>query len=474
MNTKKVIGFASIGIIGIIAGLVISARTNIMSNLKAENKEKTTQGVPGEDIPTVNLPSFADIAEKVLPSVVNVEGEGKVRINLPVDPFFEFFFGPQPREFERSSLGSGFIFRKKDNTYYVMTNNHVIKDMDKIILKLYDGTVIEKVEVVGADQATDIAVLKFESKNDLIVAKLGDSDNLRVGDWVMAIGSPFGLSSTVTVGVISAKHRELTDIPEGPSIQDFLQTDAAINPGNSGGPLVNVEGEVIGVNTAIVSRTGQYAGIGFAVPINIAKNVANQLIEKGKIDRGYLGIYMQDVDENIAKALKLKKPYGVIISDVVKDSPAERAGLKTGDVIIEVDGRSIENSLQLRSYIQSKSPDDKVKIGVIRDGKRETFTVKLGSAEKLFSQGFEKGTMKDKIGLEVEERNGKVVVTNVEKGSLAESVGIESGDIILQINKREIRSLRDYREAMEDARKKGSVLMLLQSGKMKKWAAFSL
>ncbi|MFZ8834724.1 MAG: trypsin-like peptidase domain-containing protein, partial [Candidatus Caldipriscus sp.] len=314
---KKVFGILGIGLVGVLVGLLISARINVTENLRAQEKGKAVQE---KQIPTVSIPSFADIAEAVLPSVVNIEGKGKVKI--PIDPFFEFFFGPHPRSFERSSLGSGFIFMRKGNTYFVMTNNHVIKGMDKIRITLYDGTVIEDVKVVGGDSASDIAVLKFESKDDLPVAKLGNSDELRVGDWVIAIGSPFGFSSTVTVGVISAKHRSIGAIPEAPSIQDFLQTDAAINPGNSGGPLVNVKGEVVGVNTAIVSRTGQYAGIGFAVPINIAKNVAEQLIEKGKVERGYLGIFMQDVDQNIAKHFKLKKPKGVIVTDVVKGSPA--------------------------------------------------------------------------------------------------------------------------------------------------------
>ncbi len=472
---KKFMPLAGIGLVGLLVGLVISARLNITNELKADSKDKTKK-VETKNVPTVSIPSFADIAESVLPAVVNIEGKGKVQIELPaLDPFFEFFFGPRYREYERRSLGSGFIFRKNGEYYYVMTNNHVVKDMDEITVKLYDGTVIEKVEIVGTDPATDIAVLKFKSKDKLPVVKLGDSDKLRVGDWVIAIGSPFGLSSTVTVGVISAKHRELGGLPEAPSIQDFLQTDAAINPGNSGGPLVNIKGEVVGVNTAIYSRTGQYAGIGFAVPINIAKRVAKQLIEKGKIERGYLGIYMQDVDKNLAKHFKLKKPYGVIITDVVKGSPADKAGLKAGDVIIKVDDREIKNSLQLRSYVQSKAPGEKIDITIIRDGKKKKLKATLGSANKWMGMGKGFGKAKsDEIGITVEERDGKVVVVDVKKGSVAESVGIEPGDVILQINKKNIKSVKDYYDAMEEAKKKGSVLMLLQSGNIKKWVAFSL
>lgn len=474
---KKLIGLGGICVVGVLVGLIISARANMTENLKAvESSDKGNQSTKTIDnAPTITIPSFADIAERVLPSVVNIEGKGKVRVGLRLDPFFEYFFGPQWREYERRSLGSGFIFKKSGNTYYVMTNNHVISGMDEITLKLYDGTIIDEVKIVGADSATDIAVLKFESKDNLPVVKLGNSDELRVGDWVMAIGSPFGLSSTVTVGVISAKHREIGIMPEAPSIQDFLQTDAAINPGNSGGPLVNVKGEVVGVNTAIISRTGQYAGIGFAVPINIAKNVAKQLIEKGKVERGYLGIYMQDVDREIAKHFKLKKPYGVIITDVVKGSPAEKAGLKEGDIIIEIDGNEIKNSLQLRSYVQSKMPGEKVRIKIRRDGKERTITVKLGSAEKFMAMGERKeSTTSKEIGITVRERGGKVVVESVKPGSVAESVGIEAGDVILKVNDYEIKSVEDYEKAISEAKKKGSVLMLLQSGNIKKWVAFSL
>jgi Do/DeqQ family serine protease len=468
---KKVFGILGIGLVGVLVGLLISARINVTENLRAQEKGKAVQE---KQIPTVSIPSFADIAEAVLPSVVNIEGKG--RVNIRIDPFFEFFFGPHPRSFERSSLGSGFIFMKRGNTYFVMTNNHVIKGMDKIRITLYDGTVIEDVNVVGGDSASDIAVLKFESKDDLPVAKLGNSDELRVGDWVIAIGSPFGFSSTVTVGVISAKHRSIGAIPEAPSIQDFLQTDAAINPGNSGGPLVNVKGEVVGVNTAIVSRTGQYAGIGFAVPINIAKNVADQLIEKGKVERGYLGIFMQDVDQNIAKHFKLKKPKGVIVTDVVKGSPAEKAGINAGDLILEIDGREVKNSIQLRAYVQSKKPGDKVKLKVLRDGKEMVISVNLGSADKFASAqpSKERSQNTKDIGISVREEGGKVIVQSVDPNGPAASVGIEPGDVILKINDKDIKSIDDYRRAIEEAKAKGSVLMLLQSGEIKKWVAFTI
>ncbi len=469
---KRVWGILGIVLIGVLIGLLISAKVNVTESLKAQEKGKNVG--QERNLPAVSIPSFADIAEAVLPSVVNIEGRGKV--SIPIDPFFEFFFGPHPRSFERSSLGSGFIFMRKGDTYYVMTNNHVIKGLNEIKITLYDGTVIEDVKIVGGDSSSDIAVLKFESKEDIPVAKLGNSDELRVGDWVIAIGSPFGLSSTVTVGVISAKHRSIGALPEAPSIQDFLQTDAAINPGNSGGPLVNIKGEVVGVNTAIVSRTGQYAGIGFAVPINIAKNIADQLIEKGRIERGYLGIFMQDVDQNIAKHFKLKKPQGVIVTDVVKGSPAEKAGIKQGDLILEIDGKEVKNSIQLRAYVQSRKPGDKVKLKIIRDGKNLELSVTLGSADKLSSvQPSREAISSSKdIGISVREEGGKVVVQSVDPNSPAASVGIEPGDVILRINDREIRNIEDYRKAVEEAKAKGSILMLLQSGDIKKWVAFTI
>ncbi len=476
---RKILPLAGVAILGVVVGVVLTAKSNLINRLNAKNtKTESVASVQKTDKGTfITIPSFADIAEQVLPAVVSIEAEGKAVVNLPVDPFFEFFFGPRKRVMERRSLGSGFIFKRKGDTYYVMTNNHVIRGMDKITVKMSDGTVFENVEVVGTDSATDIAVLKFKSKDDLPMVKLGNSDALRVGDWVMAVGSPFGFSSTVTVGVVSAKHRALGGLPEAPSIQDFLQTDAAINPGNSGGPLVNVKGEVVGVNTAIISPTGTYSGVGFAVPINIAKKVAEQLIKKGKVSRGYLGIIMQNVDENIAKALGLKKPEGVIISEVVKGSPADRAGLKEGDVIVEVDGRKVKNAFTLRSIIQSKLPGEKVKIKVFRKGKYRTITVKLGSLDSrtAFISGG-KTLVDEKVGIVAVYEDGKVVVKEVKPDSPAGRIGqIQPGDVILKVNDRPIRNLRDLKEAFDMAKKKGSVLMLLQGKEgFKKWIGFNL
>ncbi|NPB04653.1 MAG: Do family serine endopeptidase [Thermotogae bacterium] len=480
MKRKGIVGVVGVMFVGLVLGVVLTAKANLMGRLKAapESKTATTSTVSTPSKNFITIPSFADIAEEVLPAVVSIEAKGKQVINLPTMDPFEFFFGrPAPRVRETRSLGSGFIFKRDGDTYYVMTNNHVIRGMDKITVKLSDGSIYEGAEVVGGDSATDIAVLKFKSKNELPLVKLGDSDKLRVGDWVMAVGSPFGFSSTVTVGVISAKHRELGGIPEAPTIQDFLQTDAAINPGNSGGPLVNVKGEVVGVNTAIVSPTGSYSGIGFAVPINIARKVSDQLIKEGKVSRGYLGIIMQNVDENLAKVLGLKKPEGVIITEVVKGSPADKAGLQEGDVIVEVDGRKIKNALTLRTIIQSKMPGEKVRIKILRKGKSKIVTVKLGSLDSrtAFMRGG--NTLVDEeVGIVATYKDGKVVVEKVKPDSPAGRIGqIRPGDIILKINDMPIKNLDDLEKALQMAKKKGSVLMVLKDpGGMKKWIGFNL
>ncbi len=461
-----------------VAGLVIAAKNNFTADLRATSGSTGEVKVRKEGGTTyITIPSFADIAEKVIPAVVSIEAEGEEVLNLPSDPFFEFFFGPYPRIRKRMSLGSGFVFLKEGDHYFVMTNHHVVKGMSRIKVKLSDGTTYDDVEIVGADSTTDIAVLRIKTGDKLPLVKLGNSDDLRIGDWVMAIGSPFGFSGTITVGVVSAKHREIGALPEGPSIQDFIQTDAAINPGNSGGPLVNVRGEVVGVNTAIFSPTRAYAGIGFAVPINIAKKVAEQLIKHGKVRRGYLGIIMQNVDENLAKALGLKKARGVIISEVIKGSPADKAGLKEGDVILEVDGRKVKNVFTLRSIIQSKMPGERVKVKLLRDGKEMTVEVELGALEGRAAFRIGGNTLVDEeIGITASYERGRVIVREVKPNSPAGRIGqIDVGDVILKVNNRDIRDLNDLEEAFSEAKKKGSVLMLLESPRgMKKWIGFSL
>ena len=356
---------------------------------------------------------------------------------------------------------------------YILTNNHVIDGFDNFIVTLSDKTIFKakKVKVVGKDSKTDLAVLKIESKDPLPYAKLGNSDAIRIGDWAIAVGNPFGLNGTVTVGVISAKGRSGV-LPEGPQYQDFIQTDASINPGNSGGPLVNLNGEVIGINTAIRTTTGGNIGIGFATPINLAKDISDQLIHKGKIVRGYLGVRPQEVTQDIKEAMGLKSTEGVLIGEVVEKSAATKAGLKDGDVIIKFDGKKITDVEQFRRLVAIYAPGTSVDIDVIRDGKTMTFTAKLQEMpEEVAStpqevQPSETEEVKTWLGITVrkliqaEKDNLKVeqgvIVDKIEAGSIADNAGIAEGDIILKIDKYEIASISDFSKvakALKDSNK---------------------
>ncbi|MBN1381862.1 MAG: DegQ family serine endoprotease [Deltaproteobacteria bacterium] len=436
-------------------------------------------------VETVNTPStFADLAERLKPAVVNISttktiqsrrggmlrspfgGQSPFDRYFGGDDFFERFFGDIPRrEFQQKSLGSGFIIT---NDGYIFTNNHVVEQADKILVKLSDGKEYEA-KIIGKDAKTDIALIKIKPDHDLPIAELGDSENLRVGEWVMAIGNPFGLEQTVTAGIVSAKGRV---IGAGP-YDNFIQTDASINPGNSGGPLFNMEGKVIGINTAIVAQ-GQ--GIGFAIPISMAKDILPALKSKGKVTRAWLGVSVQDITEDIAKSLNKKDLNGALISEVFKGDPADRAGLKAGDIIIMVKGKEIKNTHDLLLTIASLHVGDKVNVRVLRDGKEKEFQVVVEERgdEKLVAQA-DQG--KDELGLTVQkitpeiarylgvDKEEGVVVVDVVEGSLAEDVGIQPQDIILQINKVKISSIEDYLKEVEKLDEKRSLMMLLKRGR---------
>jgi len=480
---KKKILIASILIFGGIAiGMVISSNLNIFNKAVAQTNQ--TEQNPQKALLDIQE-GFTQIAQMAIPSVVNISATNQRRIRGPseFEELFRRFFG-EPFEFPeipRSSLGSGFIFRKDDNNiYYVMTNHHVIKNANKIKITLSDGTTIDNVKIVGSDPRTDIAVLKFESKKDLPVLKLGNSDEVRVGQWAIAIGSPFGLSSTVTVGIISSVHRKNIALPEGPDYQDFLQTDAAINPGNSGGPLLNIKGEVIGVNTAIATPTGVFAGIGFAVPINLAKNVAEQLISKGKIERGYLGIRIQDLTPELAQAIGLKEEGGAIVNQVIKGEAADKAGIKEGDVIVEVDGKKVKDANDLRLYIGSLPPGREVQLKIYRDKKFLTLKVKLGKMPEQLSQApssreeesQESSRISSWLGITVTERDNNVVVLS-SKGKAFE-MGIREGDIIRKIGDIEINSLNDFENAKKKYEKFDKpVLIVVEKDGIKRFLAIT-
>jgi len=417
------------------------------------------------------LPSFADLAEKAGPAVVNVFTETKPKPQpqrqprmtprgTPFDDFFDQFdqfFRQQPQRRSRS-LGSGFLISADG---YILTNNHVVEKADVVNVKLQKGEKTFKAKVIGTDPETDLALIKIDNGGSLPYLKLGDSSKMRVGDWVVAIGNPFGLSHTVTAGIISAKGRI---IGAGP-YDDFIQTDASINPGNSGGPLLNQAGDVIGINTAIVA-SGQ--GIGFAIPSSIAKDVVTQLKEKGKVRRGMIGVTIQSVDENTAKALGLSKDTGALVSQVNPGGPADKAGIVAGDVITELNGQPVNDSHDLTTRVGTMTPGDTVTVTVVRKGKSQSMKVVLAERDlKLFAQDDQSGTPSADNALGMVLRQGHpgegVVVAAVEPGTPAAEAGINRGDVLVEINQRPVTSPEDAAKIIaEEGPAKGAVVLLLK------------
>ena len=418
--------------------------------------------------------SFTELSEKVTPVVVNIsttktfkgQSFGSPLGRSPFgDDFFERFFGDMPRrEFKQRSLGSGFII---SNDGYIFTNNHVVEQADKILVKISDGKEYEA-KVIGRDANTDIALIKIKADNSLPVAEIGNSDQVKVGEWVIAIGNPFGLEATVTAGIVSAKGRV---IGAGP-YDNFIQTDASINPGNSGGPLFNMEGKVIGINTAIVAQ-GQ--GIGFAIPINMAKSILNDLKTKGKVTRGWLGVSVQDLTEDMAKNLNHKTRSGALVSEVFKGDPADLAGIKVGDIIIEINDKAIKDMHELLLTVATLSVGDKAKMKVLRDGREITVTAVI--AERKDRQpGVPTESTGGHFGIAVQDitdeiarqlgvpKNTGVIITDVEAGSAADEARLQTGDIILQVNRVTIKSVANYRTEIGKAAEKKSVTLLIKRG----------
>ncbi len=438
---------------------------------------------------TNEFKSLSPLVKQLSPSVVNISTTSVTKGNVrqfgspfggkeddPFDDFFEKFFGDSPqREFKRQGLGSGFIFSQDG---YIITNNHVVERATdiKVILQNGDSYVAE---IIGTDPKSDLALLKIEPEEKLPAVKFGNSDNLEIGDWVLAIGNPFGLGQTVTSGIISAKGRSLGF----GSYDDFLQTDAAINPGNSGGPLFNFNGEVVGVNTAIIAR-GQ--GIGFAIPINMTKNIVSQLKDGGKVVRGWIGVYVQQVTPEIAESLNLNDDSGALVADITDDGPADKAGLKRGDIIVEVNETKIDEMPELPKLVASYAPGTKTKMKVIRDGKEKVLNIKLGelpeNGTKVSSRNPDKDVEK-KLGLIVQditpqaksrlglESSEGVVITNVSAGSVAAEAGLVRGDVILEINKKQIANLDDYRKQVDSSKEGQSLLFLVKRGSNTIYAA---
>jgi len=432
---------------------------------------------------------FADVVKKAMPAVVHIRVEKSVSGNNMTDqydeffnnPFFERFFGPQfrhnpqqgpRRNYKQEALGSGFIISSDG---YILTNNHVVEDADTITVFLSDERKFTA-ELIGRDPQSDVALIKIKDHSNLPTLPLGNSDALEVGEWAIAIGNPFGLNQTVTVGVISATGRSSVGINE---YENFIQTDAAINPGNSGGPLLNVNGEVVGINSALYSRTGGYMGIGFAIPINMVKNIESQLKNAGKVTRGWLGVVIQNVDENLAKSFGLDRAEGILVSEVQSGSPADKGGIKQGDVIITLNGTTLKDVADLRNRVALLSPDSTAKLDVIRNGKTISVNVKIGERPNDLSQATGNGSLDsilDQFGLafqdltpELADRLGYknkqgVVISQVEPGSPASSAGLRPGQLIEEVNKTPVHNVQEVKKALDNSDSKDRILLRVRSG----------
>ncbi|MBI5075287.1 MAG: DegQ family serine endoprotease [Nitrospirae bacterium] len=462
---------ATLILVGLIIGLGISSNLNLLSNAYTQDTNISKEAI---DILSKTGQAMAEVAAAVKPAVVNISSTKTIKISgmqSPFfdDPFFRRFFGDQfgqferPREHKQSGLGSGVIV---DKDGYILTNNHVIRDADEIKVKLSDKREF-KGKVIGTDPKTDLAVIKIDS-NHLPVLKLGDSDKLKVGETVIAIGNPFGLNQTVTSGIVSATGRANVGIAD---YEDFIQTDAPINPGNSGGALVNVRGELVGINTAIFSTSGGYQGIGFAIPSSMAKVVMDNLIKKGKVVRGWLGVSIQPVTSDLAKQFDIKDDKGALVGDVVEESPAEKAGMQRGDVIIEFDGKEVPDPASLRNSVAGTPPGKKVTLKIMRDGKMQKMDVAIaelpadmqkmrGEYDNLLKGVMVQGlTPELKRNLDVPKRISGVVVTDIEEGSPAGGLLIQN-DVIIEVNRKRINSMKDY-EAVVSKIKSGQDILLL-------------
>ncbi len=451
--------------VGILIGTVISGRVAARPQQLQQTSAATPLAIPN---PVQLSGTFSTIIRRVEPAVVNISTTQVIERKRPrqrrpsQDPFQDFFDRffdfQEPENVPEHSLGSGVIV---DKNGYILTNNHVIEDATKIQVKIHNDPTRYNAKLIGRDTETDVAVIKIDAKRDLPVAKLGNSEGVEQGDWVLAFGSPFGLESTVTAGIVSAKDRGV-----GQQFQRFIQTDAAINPGNSGGPLVNMAGEVIGINTAIFTQSRAFEGVGFALPSNTAINVYNQLIQSGRVTRGSIGIqFQEDRSSNPILLQEMGAPYGVVVEDVRAGSPADQGGLKPGDVITEVNGKPVRTGSDLVDPIAATPVGEKVRLTYVRDKQRHEATLTVEDRKKVFPEiagrrsGEEENepTEAGRLGLRVEnltpelrrrvglEESRGVVVVGVEPASFADEVQFAQGDIIVEINRQAVNSVADYR-----------------------------
>lgn len=451
---------------------------------------KSTQATTGTTLLEQTSQAFTQIADKAMPATVFIKAEvpqspQQQYINpfdLFGDDFSRRFFGQQPMMPQtpqpQVSGGSGFLISSDG---YIVTNNHVIQDAATITVTINDGSEY-KATVKGADPRTDLAVLKIEKK-DLPYLSFGDSDVLKVGEWVVAIGNPFGIGTTLTKGVVSAKGRQDLGIA---SYEDFIQTDAAINPGNSGGPLLNLHGEVIGVNTAIFTKSGGYMGIGLAIPSKMAENVIDQIIDNGSVKRAYLGVMLQPVDKELSNAFQLDSQEGVLISDVVKDSPASKAGLQPGDIIISYNDQPVKTVTKFRNEISLMNPGATIKLKILRNNKKMDFSIILASQESEMISA----ELIQKLGIEIENLNPElsarlgyrnetqgIVITKIKPGSPVALAGIQPGSLITGIiidGQKSIHNTSEFEEAMKDVGDKKHLILIIRNHNFQRYYTIKL
>ncbi len=458
----------------------------------------TTAPAPAETDDDIALLSssakaFSSVVKKAGPAVVYVSVEKAANSfahqgqpEMFNDPFFQRFFGKQfqqPKQpqspFKQHGAGSGFIISENG---LILTNNHVVEGADSIRIRLADKREFPA-SVIGTDPQSDVALIKIDGTG-LPTLPMGDSDKLEVGEWVIAIGSPFELSQTVTVGVVSAKGRSRMGIND---YENFIQTDAAINPGNSGGPLLNIYGEVIGINTALFSRSGGYMGIGFAIPINMARSIENQLRTTGTVIRGWLGVMIQDVDRDLAQSFGLDKAEGILVSQVSANSPAQKAGLKEGDIILSMNNGKLTDVTDLRNRIAMIVPDNSVTFDIIRDGQRKTIKVVIGEQPSDFSEVTRLHQKKNnpatlgRMGLSLQEltrqlaeqfgyeKGQGVIITRVEPNSPADKVGLQAGQLIEEVDKVRVRTIAELKKAIKKARNPKQILLRVRAGDFSKY-----
>ncbi len=455
--------------------------------VRAENKLWLDSPNGSSPLPQVNLPSLSPIIEELGKAVVNIRTEGNENPTGQSQDFnsspgdapspFDFFFQMPPGQKNRhfTTLGSGFVIHPDG---YIVTNNHVVDKANKIMVSFRDEKKIYTADLVGSDAKTDLALIKVNHSGKLPAVMLGDSDAIRTGDWVVAIGNPFRLGHTATVGIVSAKSRR---IPGGKPYDNFIQTDASINRGNSGGPLFNLRGEVVGVNTAIYSP-GSFGsagniGIGFAIPINLVKTIISQVKEKGKVTRGWLGVLIQPVSPDMVELFKLDEPKGALVADVLSESPAQKAGFKRGDVIVKYDGREVAENDDLPLMVAETPIGKEVPVEIIRESKRKTLQVKIQELQDGADTELPSQPEQSTLGLTVQEitpdiarslgleNTGGVVVTTVEPESPAANAGLRRGDVILEVSSKAISSAKDFRALTKDLAKDKPVLLLVRREK---------